>query len=406
MAKMLCRKQHVWSDLIWHKWVNAGTVVLQWKIKCTSQQQRNKRGYQLVTEGVDADAAAAAVCAMKSDSPISDLLLSVHLNGCRQHSDIHLTHTDRMTGMLDLTQHSLPPIDAKTPPNVQRIYSNIHFIFFSQFLKEFTTSSSFDSQKQMKLLQDCQERTNPGFVPAEILFLGAILFTAACLNAERDTERERIQNGCGPRLSHRVFAVFDGPLQEAGETALHYSVRTADQTSLHLVDFLVQNRYFSKSFSPTKKKLESLAKLCGLWLAFHACQTAVMIFFKHAINLEENQAVNSSFCWKARHQIWSACLLQAFLLLCFSLQYSSRRAEESLAPLGSHSHKANRNGSSTFLLCLNLFLSFRLFTHDCSDCTQPASTETSGTVSLIDAWLSFLTLDIENISLALSGEFQ
>lgn len=37
--------------------------------------------------------------------------------------------------------------------------------------------------------------------------------------------------------------MFDGPLQEAGETALHYSVRTADQTSLHLVDFLVQNRY-------------------------------------------------------------------------------------------------------------------------------------------------------------------
>ncbi|XP_023182361.1 arf-GAP with SH3 domain, ANK repeat and PH domain-containing protein 1 isoform X4 [Xiphophorus maculatus] len=29
--------------------------------------------------------------------------------------------------------------------------------------------------------------------------------------------------------------------QEAGETALHYAVRTADQTSLHLVDFLVQN---------------------------------------------------------------------------------------------------------------------------------------------------------------------
>ncbi|XP_029955379.1 arf-GAP with SH3 domain, ANK repeat and PH domain-containing protein 1 isoform X5 [Salarias fasciatus] len=28
---------------------------------------------------------------------------------------------------------------------------------------------------------------------------------------------------------------------ETGETALHYSVRTADQTSLHLVDFLVQN---------------------------------------------------------------------------------------------------------------------------------------------------------------------
>uniref|UniRef100_A0AAY4BMK2 ArfGAP with SH3 domain, ankyrin repeat and PH domain 1b n=1 Tax=Denticeps clupeoides TaxID=299321 RepID=A0AAY4BMK2_9TELE len=30
-------------------------------------------------------------------------------------------------------------------------------------------------------------------------------------------------------------------VQEAGETALHYAVRTADHTSLHLVDFLVQN---------------------------------------------------------------------------------------------------------------------------------------------------------------------
>lgn len=87
------------------------------------------------------------------------------------------------------------------------------------------------------------EWANLSFVPVQMLFLGAILFTAACLNAERDTESERIQNGCCPRLSHRVFAVFDGPLQEVGETALHYSVRTADQTSLHLVDFLVQNRY-------------------------------------------------------------------------------------------------------------------------------------------------------------------
>ena len=30
-----------------------------------------------------------------------------------------------------------------------------------------------------------QKRTNLGFMPAEILFLGAILFTAACLNARR-----------------------------------------------------------------------------------------------------------------------------------------------------------------------------------------------------------------------------
>lgn len=44
------------------------------------------------------------------------------------------------------------------------------------------------------------------------------------------------------RSSPPRCAVFGRPLQEAGETALHYSVRTADQTSLHLVDFLVQNR--------------------------------------------------------------------------------------------------------------------------------------------------------------------
>ncbi len=32
-------------------------------------------------------------------------------------------------------------------------------------------------------------------------------------------------------------------LQDPGETALHFAVRTSDQTSLHLVDFLVQNWY-------------------------------------------------------------------------------------------------------------------------------------------------------------------
>lgn len=106
------------------------------------------------------------------------------------------------------------------------------------------------------------------FMLAEILFLGAILFTAACLNAERDTER--IQNGCCPRLSHRVFAVFDGPLQESGETALHYSVRTADQTSLHLVDFLVQNRYIFLKVIFTKKTQNRIAQVCASVSAFLA----------------------------------------------------------------------------------------------------------------------------------------
>lgn len=32
------------------------------------------------------------------------------------------------------------------------------------------------------------------------------------------------------------------PLQEQGETALHLAVRLVDRTSLHIVDFLTQNR--------------------------------------------------------------------------------------------------------------------------------------------------------------------
>ncbi|MEQ2214781.1 Arf-GAP with SH3 domain, ANK repeat and PH domain-containing protein 1, partial [Xenoophorus captivus] len=55
-------------------------------------------------------------------------------------------------------------------------------------------------------------------------------------------------SGTAEPMSVCDCAVFDGPLQEAGETALHYAVRTADQTSLHLVDFLVQNRVSSSRF--------------------------------------------------------------------------------------------------------------------------------------------------------------
>lgn len=36
--------------------------------------------------------------------------------------------------------------------------------------------------------------------------------------------------------------VFLFGLQEPDETALHLAVRSVDRTSLHIVDFLVQNR--------------------------------------------------------------------------------------------------------------------------------------------------------------------
>jgi hypothetical protein len=56
---------------------------------------------------------------------------------------------------------------------------------------------------------------------------------------ERGRERRRtvVPDGDSPSAARYR------PLQESGETALHFSVRTADHTSLHLVDFLVQNRY-------------------------------------------------------------------------------------------------------------------------------------------------------------------
>lgn len=40
-------------------------------------------------------------------------------------------------------------------------------------------------------------------------------------------------------LSEVLFFFF---LQEHGETALHLAVRLVDRTSLHIVDFLTQNR--------------------------------------------------------------------------------------------------------------------------------------------------------------------
>lgn len=38
------------------------------------------------------------------------------------------------------------------------------------------------------------------------------------------------------------FLLFLSWLQEPGETILHLAVLLSDQTSLHIVDFLVQNR--------------------------------------------------------------------------------------------------------------------------------------------------------------------
>lgn len=86
--------------------------------------------------------------------------------------------------------------------------------------------------------------------------------------------------------------MFDRPLQEAGETALHYSVRTADQTSLHLVDFLVQNRYFlffkmmfqtktNWSCIDSQSEFENMKQLRRLFITHASKQNDVFFFGKH-----------------------------------------------------------------------------------------------------------------------------
>lgn len=54
-----------------------------------------------------------------------------------------------------------------------------------------------------------------------------------------DITRVRHKTECSPG-DPRMF-LFG--LQEPDETALHLAVRSVDRTSLHIVDFLVQNRW-------------------------------------------------------------------------------------------------------------------------------------------------------------------
>lgn len=42
------------------------------------------------------------------------------------------------------------------------------------------------------------------------------------------------------------FQMSGFEFQEPDETALHLAVRSVDRTSLHIVDFLVQNRWVSQ----------------------------------------------------------------------------------------------------------------------------------------------------------------
>lgn len=60
--------------------------------------QRKKRGYRLVTESGGGGAAERAV---KSDSPISDLLLSVHPKGLHRDFPPPTQNTDSVTAVRD-----------------------------------------------------------------------------------------------------------------------------------------------------------------------------------------------------------------------------------------------------------------------------------------------------------------
>lgn len=84
-------------------------------------------------------------------------------------------------------------------------------------------------------------------------------------------------------------------------------------------------------------------------------QTGVDFFIKCISDYENKMWYISLFLVNGYHQNLSVCLQQVFSCTSVGSKAVESRRELS-SPLSSHSHKAKRNGSSTFLLCLNLFL--------------------------------------------------
>lgn len=69
---------------------------------------------------------------------------------------------------------------------------------------------------------------------------GPVLLREECFEGKNESlvEEGRTQSGRSPSGSGPLLLA----LQEPDETALHLAVRSVDRTSLHVVDFLVQNR--------------------------------------------------------------------------------------------------------------------------------------------------------------------
>lgn len=78
-------------------------------------------------------------------------------------------------------------------------------------------------------------RSSAGFTPPRVLVLSPSNNSRSSAGLKEDL--------AVVQSSARGSCLIMFLLQESGETVLHHCARTADHTSLHLVDFLVQNRY-------------------------------------------------------------------------------------------------------------------------------------------------------------------
>lgn len=114
----------------------------------------------------------------------------------------------------------------------------------------------------------------------------------------------------------------------------------------------------------TPKSWNGLSQIYVSASARHVTQTDVQTPVKRSGGLEEKNVACVTFV-----ETW--CVKIDVSVCCESSSSCWKGRGKLSSQLSSHSHKAKRNGSSTFLLCLNLFLSFQLFTHQCSNRTKP-----------------------------------
>lgn len=163
------------------------------------------------------------------------------------------------------------------------------------------------------------------------IILGAILFTAACLKAQRATEKGKIQNGCCPDCLTVSMLCLMAPCRKLERQ--HCTTLSGLQTRPHCIWWtsLFKTGTFS-SCNHNHMKWE----VCCLKFLYQVKENC--LFFKNI--------TTASF----KQPLFDLSLLQvavfSCLLFCALIKLLKHRGKLS-TQLSLDSHKANRNGSST-----------------------------------------------------------